>query len=166
MILLRRFLVVMALLFWQGGFLFYSSVVVPVGQSVLASPKDQGFITQRVTDYMNLAGAVALLVLLVELFLTPANKPWISWTRRASWLVMFLALLGIAGLHIRLDGLLDLEDMEIMDRKAFHASHRWYLWLCTIQWFFGVVYLWLTLWSWRTVDQMGNKVEKKYLGEK
>ena len=34
LILLRRFLVLAALFFWQGGFTFYASVVVPVGQQV------------------------------------------------------------------------------------------------------------------------------------
>ncbi|HEV3237258.1 MAG TPA: hypothetical protein VGZ25_09740 [Gemmataceae bacterium] len=157
MVVLRRFLVIMALLFWQGGFLFYSSVVVPIGQRVLASPKDQGFITQQVTDYMNLAGAIALAILLADLFLSPDPHAWVSWIRRFSWLVMFLALLAIAWWHVQLDDLLDFENKDVLDRKAFQTGHRWYLWLCTVQWFFGLVYLWLTLWSWRALDQREYK---------
>ena len=61
--LLRRFLVVSALMFWQGGFLFYASIVVPIGQEVLPTPQDQGFITRHVTKSMNVSGAVALLPL-------------------------------------------------------------------------------------------------------
>ena len=32
--ILRRYLVVIALMFWQGGFTFYAAVVVPVGTAV------------------------------------------------------------------------------------------------------------------------------------
>jgi hypothetical protein len=59
-IVLRRVLVLGALLFWQGGFTFYGAVVVHVGQDVLGSHRMQGFVTRRVTNYLNLAGAVAL----------------------------------------------------------------------------------------------------------
>ena len=57
--LLRRFLVVQALLFWQGGFLFYAAVVVPTGTDVLGSI-GQGRVTRHVTDWMNVIGAVAV----------------------------------------------------------------------------------------------------------
>ena len=46
MTILRRFLVLIALFFWQGGFTFYAAVVVPVGQQVLHSHLRQGFVTQ------------------------------------------------------------------------------------------------------------------------
>ena len=59
----RRLLVLAALMFWQGGFTFYAAVVVPVGKEVLGSHFNQGRITRRVTVYLNLAGAVALLPL-------------------------------------------------------------------------------------------------------
>ena len=54
MTILRRFLVLIALFFWQGGFTFYAAVVVPVGQQVLHSHLRQGFVTQQVTNYLNL----------------------------------------------------------------------------------------------------------------
>src|SRR2546428_9021513 len=60
---LRRFLVLAALMFWQGGFTFYAAVVVPVGQQVLGSDLEQGFITRQVTQWLNVAGAVALVPL-------------------------------------------------------------------------------------------------------
>ena len=63
LILFRRFLVLVALMFWLGGFTFYASVVVPVGQRELGSHLEQGFITRQVTNYLNLSGAVALVVL-------------------------------------------------------------------------------------------------------
>ena len=35
--LARRFLVLIALMFWQGGFTFYAAVVVPIGQDVVGN---------------------------------------------------------------------------------------------------------------------------------
>jgi hypothetical protein len=58
----RRFLVLIALMFWQGGFLFYAAVVVPIGQSVLGSHLEQGMITRQVTTYLNLAGCISLFI--------------------------------------------------------------------------------------------------------
>ena len=48
MVVVRRFVVVQALLLWQGGFLFYAAIVVPVGTDELGSAFAQGKITARV----------------------------------------------------------------------------------------------------------------------
>jgi hypothetical protein len=45
-------LTLIALFFWQGGFTFYASVVVPIGQEVFG-PLRQGFLTRQVTVYLN-----------------------------------------------------------------------------------------------------------------
>ena len=83
MILARRYLVLAALLFWQGGFTFYAVVVVPVGQEVLGSHKEQGFITREVTKYLNWAGAIALVPLAWDL---AATRERTVLTRRLRWL--------------------------------------------------------------------------------
>lgn len=155
MTLPRRFLVLTALMFWQGGFLFYSAVVVPVGQQVLHSPTDQGFITRRVTVYLNLVGAVALLPLAWDLL---AEKDRSTWRRRVRWLswgMMAACQVLLFVLHPYLDSFLDSEGMEVLNRQAFRPGHRVYLWAHTIQWGFGVVYAVLMLQGWRIVD--GNE---------
>jgi hypothetical protein len=152
-VLARRYLVVAALMFWQGGFTFYAAVVVPVGQDVLGSHFDQGLITRQVTQYLNLAGAVALLILLLDL-LVPGNEG--RWLRRLRWLLWLgmVALLGVlAWLHPHIDQYLDPVAREFIDRKAFRPGHRAYLWVSTVQWGFGLVYVGLTLWAWRQADR-------------
>src|SRR5580692_5608945 len=67
MTLWRRFVLLLCFAVWQGGFMFYGGVVVPVGGRVLGSETDQGFITQAVTNYLNGAGAVCLIMWCVVL---------------------------------------------------------------------------------------------------
>ncbi len=150
----RRFLALAALMFWQGGFIFYASVVVPVGQQRLGH-FDQGLITRRVTDYMNLAGAAALLVLAWDVVGT--NDP--SHVRRGlrwgSWLGMAALLAALFWLHPRLDALIDLDLDRLRDRAAFRTGHRWYLWLSTVQWGLAILYALVMLRSWREEDRNG-----------
>src|SRR4051812_19096308 len=72
MLLLRRCLVLAALFFWQGGFVFYAGVVVPVGTDVFqhhyrpddkgpSGKRQQGRITRTVARWLNISGAIALL---------------------------------------------------------------------------------------------------------
>jgi hypothetical protein len=50
-----RFLGLLGLIVWVGGFTFYSAGVIPVLHDVTPS-RDAGRITQRVTDRLNLRG--------------------------------------------------------------------------------------------------------------
>jgi hypothetical protein len=151
----RRFLVLAALMFWQGGFTFYASVVVPIGQQVLASPLDQGFITRRVTEYLNLSGAAALVILAIDLVACRCEAPWGRRLRWLCWLGMAATLGALFWLHPRLDQLLDVEARQIRTHMgaAFRSGHRWYLWLSTFQWGFALLFAWLTLRAWRREDR-------------
>jgi hypothetical protein len=157
MTLLCRFLVIMALLFWQGGFLFYASVVVPVAQAE-TSHLHQGFITRQVTNYLNLSGAIALGILALDLAASDP-KPWRRIARGVLWLGMALTLAWLAWLHADLDALLARDPMRILDPPAFGVGHRMYLWISAIQWIFGLAFLWLTLATWRAADQKGTSVD-------
>ena len=151
--ILRRFLVVAALMFWQGGFTFYAAVVVPVGEDVLGSRLEQGYVTRSVTNYMNLAGAVTLALLAWDLLATRDALLWRRLLRCLSWALMLLALVLLVWLHPRLDALLAEDGRDILDPDQFTLAHRWYLWVSTIQWGCCVVYLWLTLRSWGVEDR-------------
>lgn len=150
MVVIWRFLVVAALMFWQGGFTFYSAVVVPIGQEMFG--KRQGFLTREVTDYLNLSGAVALLLLAADVAVVRdrAARRWLRW---AAWGVMAAGLALLVWLHPHMDQYLDLEATRIVDRRGFRFVHRWYLWTSTVQWGAAIVYILLTLQAWRRSDR-------------
>jgi hypothetical protein len=151
----RRYLALAALFFWQGGFTFYAAVVVPVGQDVLGSHLEQGFITRRVTVYLNLAGAVALLPLVWDAAGTRDPAAWRRRLRLLLWLALAAALVALYRLHPLLDQYLDPEDRDLSDRRAFRPYHRLYLWVSTAQWGCAALYLLLTLLAWRAEDRRG-----------
>jgi hypothetical protein len=153
LLVLRRYLALAALFFWQGGFTFYAAVVVPVGQEVLGSHLEQGLITRRVTLYLNLA--VALLPLVWDIVGTRDPAAWRRWLRLLLWLALAAALVALYRLHPLLDQYLDPEYRDLSDRRAFRPYHRLYLWVSTVQWGCAIVYLLLTLLAWRAEDRRG-----------
>ena len=155
--LVRRFLVLAALMFWQGGFTFYAAVVVPVGQEELGSHLQQGFITRQVTNYLNLSGAAALVLLAWDASVSKDRSRARHWARWTAWTGMVVTLAALVWLHQQLEQLLNLELRELASPKAFRAGHRWYLWLSTIQWAFGLVYALLALQAWRAEDRLDTQ---------
>ena len=144
----RRFLVFQAFLLWQGGFLFYTAVVVPIGTDVLGSAADQGFITRRVTDWLNLFGVVWAVLFAWD---AAADPDPVRRRRRARWVGWAVAvglLAALAWLHRDMDALLDPDEWKVRDRRAFQTLHIVYLWLSTAHWVLGLVLAWLTLRAW------------------
>ncbi|PWT85883.1 MAG: hypothetical protein C5B58_02350 [Acidobacteria bacterium] len=156
----RRFLVLAALMFWQGGFTFYAAVVVPVGQHVLKSHMKQGFITREVTNYLNLAGLVALAPLTWDVPTTRDSSSRRRCARYACLALMALFWIVLVTLHRYLDGQLDLELRTFRNQELFDRGHRWYLWISTFQWAAALVYIGLTLAAWRAADRARNDSEK------
>jgi hypothetical protein len=149
MTLLRRFVLILFIAFWQGGFMFYGGVVVPVGASVLGSETEQGFITQSVTNYLNVAGAVCVIVWGVVLKFDGPRSPRLA---RAGWILwsLIVAALGIQiGLHIVMDRWLDSASRTILDEGKFIRFHEAYLTTSTVQWLMGLALLAVTLGAWR-----------------
>jgi len=152
MLLVRRYLAMAALFFWQGGFVFYASVVVPTGQSVLDSHFRQGLITQQVTIWLNISGAIALVAMVWECLAARDRSRWRYWGRIALWLVMLLSLGGLFKVHALLDYMLE-QTSYSPDPVEFRLLHRLYLWVQTVQWGAAVVYLALALAAWRNEDR-------------
>jgi hypothetical protein len=156
----RRFLVLVALFFWQGGFTFYTAVVVPVGTDVLGSSRRQGFITRQVTKYLNVAGAVALGVLAFDMACARDKRKFRRLARWGLWFGLVATLIALFALHHRLDQLLATRGGIVRDPELFEPLHRVYLWVSTVQWAAGMGFLFVTLDSWRAEDVKDNFVEK------
>jgi hypothetical protein len=160
-ILLRRFLVLAALLFWQGGFTFYSSVAVPTGFQVLGSHAAQARITVHVARWLNLAGAIALALLLWD---TLACRDGVLWRRRVRlllWAGMLLALLALFALHPWLAARFDSDTGVVDTASGFRAGHVAYLDISAAQWFCGLGFLALSLAAWREEDRLESEETKK-----
>ncbi|MBY0460595.1 MAG: hypothetical protein K2V38_25035 [Gemmataceae bacterium] len=149
---LRRYVVVQLLMVWQGGFLFYSACVVPVGTSVLGSAANQGAITARVTDWLNLIGAGALVALLADVIFTRDPHRWRRRARWAAWGVMAGCQVALAYLHLRLEEHMDPDRLVVLVLGTFRRFHGAYLWAHTLQWVAGLAFVWLTLRAWRAAD--------------
>jgi hypothetical protein len=148
----RRLLVLLALFFWQGGFTFYAAVVVPVAQGQLGHVR-QGFITQQVTHYLNLAGVVCLAPLAWDVAAAHDPSPHRRRGRWLSWLLMAVGLGILTWLHASMDGLLEPAGFRLLDEAAFRGAHRAYLWVSTAQWAAAIAYLLLALTAWRQEDR-------------
>src|SRR5262249_595616 len=149
---LRRFVVLVAFAFWQGGFTFYAAVVVPAGPAALKSARRQGFIARRVTHYLNLTAAVALAPLAWDVAAARDPSARRRWARAGLWLGMALTQGWLFWLHAQLDSMLQVKGGIVLDPEAFRPTHRLYLWVHTAQWGFGLLFLLLSLVAWRKED--------------
>jgi len=152
LILMRRWLLLGALMFWQGGFTFYGGVVVPVGSAVLGSERERGFITRQVTNYLNLAGAVALAVWGWDLSSMRGTSLGGRRLRWAIWAGLVLSLALLVWLHPRMDELLDPEDAMVLDGRRFRSLHERYLIVSTVQWAGCLLLTALTIRAWSNED--------------
>lgn len=151
-IVLRRFLVLQALLVWQGGFLFYAAVVVPTGTDVLGSSAAQGVITARVTDVMNLIALPALVLLALDQSLTRDPNDRRTAVRWWTWAIAAACQGLLFFFHELLDSFMDPDRTRIVIGPPFRPVHRMYLWTITVQWADCLVAVWLMLEAWRLDD--------------
>lgn len=152
-IALRRLLVVQMLMLWQGGFLFYTSAVVPQGTELLGAA-GQGAITARVTDTLNAVGTIGLAVLALELIRTRDPNKRRTACRWAAWGVAFVCQGFLIYLHLRLESFMDEDRRYVVVRAPFYPVHRMYLWASTLQWTACLLLTWWTLRAWRADDRV------------
>lgn len=127
-----RYLAVVSLAVWIGGLTLYALVVIPVGTDIIGGT-EQGFITQRVTGWLNWIGVASLAILVLTL-----RARWML----ATWGTLAVTLAILFALHLRLDALLDGRAREIADASTFYNWHRAYLIVTAAQWLAGAVHLW------------------------
>ena len=134
---------VLSLCLWFGGFTFYSLVVIPSGHQVLHNRMRQGFITQLVTDKLNLLGAVTLAIALAEVLAARSQAKRFR-LLLCAWLTCVLCQIALFIIHGRMDALLDFTGLLILEEKRFEMLHLSYLWVATIGWLGGGLMLSLT----------------------
>jgi hypothetical protein len=136
---LRRFVLLVTAALWQGGFVFYAGVVVPVGTE-LHGHFGQGLVTQRVTNALNLFGLLCHVAYFWELLATKSRR-W-KW---GLWAVSLAMLNALALMHLKMDSLIDAEGRRVAD--GFRGWHIAYLWLSTGQWLIAGVLGWAAVGS-------------------
>jgi hypothetical protein len=146
----RRYLVLLTLSFWLGGFTFYGGVVIPVGRGQFGPEFSR--VTAVVTTALNIAAAVLLLGLAWDGL---AGRDPVAWRRRGRWLTWLAAataLLTLFGLHVWLDRMMAQHQVALTD-PVFYPVHRAYLWIGAAQCLAVVVHAGLMLASWRDADR-------------
>ena len=120
---------------WWGGLCFYAVIVVPIGTEAIGSV-EQGFITQRVTQWHNALTGLFSIFLLVEAYRKRERVFWI--------IAISLSLIATALVlqHARLTGMMDFKHQTVPG--GFYGSHAVYLWITAIEWALGIVIaIWL-----------------------
>lgn len=157
--LARRFIVILVLGFWLGGFTFYASVVIHTGHRVFGGQREVGFLTQEVTRWLNVSAVIALAVLLWNVLAEARGANcWIATALGFTWIVMLAIQVVLFRLHPALDRLLQADTQAILDRSAFHHLHKLYMNLSTAQWSAGLLHILLMFWLWRMGDSSRRRV--------
>lgn len=120
---------------WLGGLTFYSAVVVPIGAQI-TDATTQGFVTQRVTLWLNVLGAAYLVVNARDAWRAPRRS------RQILWFTLAASLLALVILHPLLGRMLDPATRSLVAVDDFYAWHRAYLIVTTVQWGAGVGHVW------------------------
>jgi hypothetical protein len=134
-----RWLFLVALSIYIGGFTFYSAVVIPVLHDRLESSLETGLITQRVTDVLNLLGVVTLSLgwCVYGLSAVRAFRSDRGGGRKIWPLVISsICLVVLLVLHRVLD-----HKLETNTFAGFYPYHQAYLWTSTVQWFANLALL-------------------------
>ena len=153
MVWLCRLLFLFSFALYWGGLTFYTGFVVRISHDILNDPMDGGLITQRVTVILQILGAVTVVMMLWNALDVARYAKGRGITLGVCALALGLAVAMLFVVHAQLDSVIDVDASEITDRAAFKARHRRYNQVTTVQWITAVLYLPLTVFAWRHVDQ-------------
>src|SRR6476661_7455162 len=128
MILMRRFVVLLAFAFWQGGFTFYAAVAAPVSSEVLGSSRERSLLSQRITRYLNLAGAIALVSFAWDAAAARDRATWRRWLRWIVLLALAFSLAALLWLQFHIESA-DVDDPYDILHLGDFPEDRWYLWI-------------------------------------
>jgi len=133
-----RFLAVLSIALWLGGFTFHTSVTLRVGGEILGG-LEQGYVTQAALGRLHWFGAAMILMSTIDAA--------IHWGRlgkaargiqAATVTVMTIALAMLFKIHAEMSALMDADSLTRPDKGAFSPLHQQYqkfasaLWLCSL----------------------------------
>jgi len=148
-----RFVVVLSLALWLGGFTVYTAVVIRVGHRHFPGGRF-GFVTAEVAAALDLLAAVAALAVSINLALLWKRLDGrLKWSTVATGVSLLLALAAVFVLHAKLDGVLDVQAREIRDAARFGTLHEAYEMAATLFWGAGLLHLFCLLAAWRRLDR-------------
>jgi hypothetical protein len=133
---------VLAWALWMGGFTFFTSVSLRVAHKVLSEAQEFGYVTQVVTDRLNVIGLIASLLLLAQL--AAHWQVLVRWRRFLlgfTWLIMAVTLAFLFNLHNAIDAVVNFEQRVVIDPDAFELVHVRYKQVATVQWLAAVLHL-------------------------
>ena len=152
MIVTSRILLLIAYSVFWGGLTFYTGIVVRISHDVLADSMVGGLITQRVTEWLQISGAVtAVLMLWNTVLVTKVSRKY-GFALAVCCMVLICSLIGLVIVHTQLDAVIDVDAVGISNRDAFTIGHRRYNQLTTVEWISSFAYLIVTVAAWRQVD--------------
>ncbi len=114
---------------WWGGLSFHALIVVPIGTDLLVST-EQGFVTQRVTQWHNGLSALLLLCLFVEALRGRKRSVWFA------TVALTTILIALVVWHSRLTALMDFHQLAVP--SSFYSPHATYLWITACEWLLGL----------------------------
>ena len=140
-----RWVALITLSTWFGGFTFYSAVVIPVLDDVMGRVETGSLVTREVTATLNLIG-VATLAAWWVLLASERNLggPWARRGRVGLVLVDTAVMVLLFLMHAELDRRLDAGLMT-----GFYPLHELYLIASTVQWAANIGLVAVSLWIWR-----------------
>ena len=154
-------LAVLAWALWMGGFTFFTSVSLRVAHKVLSETQEFGFVTQVVTDRLNVIGLVAALLLLAQL--AAHWQVLVRWRRLLlgiTWFILAVTLAYLFNLHHALAATVDFEQRVVVDAETFEPVHRRYKQVASVQWLAAVLHLTVMLTASRSESRADQDAQR------
>jgi len=146
--LIFRWLALVSMTVWLGGFTFYSSVVIPILHEEMGGI-ESGMITGQVSNYLNVFGVGAVVCWAILAGMERSiGECWAFWIRVFLLVVTGAILTGLIALHPVMD-----RRLETGELSHFYPLHKVYLIASTFQWGINLAILAVSVWIWRTPSE-------------
>jgi len=143
----------------MGGFTFFTSVSLRVAHKVLSEAQEFGYVTQVVTDRLNVIGLIAVLSLLAQL--AAHWQVLVRWRRFVlgiTWLILAITLAYLFNLHHALAATVDFAQRVVVDADTFEVVHRRYKQVASVQWLAAVLHLTVMLTACRSEGHADQEI--------